>query len=208
MSGMKKHTHWRVEVQTCGETIVAIEPEHLAGREPSWADVHAIRKAAYSLLGFIGDDIPSQDTDGSHDFSSDDEALELLLSYGHEETRNGAISGDWRAFNEECRAAVKYLCDEWDFVFENVPFEPEAQAAVAIISSPKPTASASGETIMKRDVEAMILSWQEECSEHPSLHNQGNVLLSRLRNLKPSLSMEDFLTGMDAQSPSANERGE
>lgn len=52
-------------------------------------------------------------------FNSDDDATEFLKLYGHEETRNGVISGDWRSFDADCRAAVKYLCDEWDFVFED-----------------------------------------------------------------------------------------
>ncbi len=53
-------------------------------------------------------------------FSSDDEALELLEKYGHQEASNGVIRGDWRSFNDACRDAVQYLCDEWDFVFEHV----------------------------------------------------------------------------------------
>lgn len=55
----------------------------------------------------------------------------------------------------------------------------------------------SGDTIMKADVEKMIRDWQVECDDHPALHNQGNVLLDRLKALKPSLTMNDFLTGMD-----------
>jgi hypothetical protein len=55
----------------------------------------------------------------------------------------------------------------------------------------------SEETIMKADVEKMIRDWQAECAEHPALHNQGNVLLDRLKALKSSLAMNDFLTGMD-----------
>lgn len=53
------------------------------------------------------------------DFTSDDDALEFLKLYGHEESRNGVIRGDWRSFDADCRAAVGYLCDEWDFVFED-----------------------------------------------------------------------------------------
>ncbi|QIX21401.1 hypothetical protein FOB41_09755 [Agrobacterium pusense] len=53
-------------------------------------------------------------------FTSDDDALELLKTYGHEEAKNGIIRGDWRSFDDACMAAVKYLCDEWDFVFEHV----------------------------------------------------------------------------------------
>ena len=53
------------------------------------------------------------------------------------------------------------------------------------------------ETIMKADVEKMIRDWQEECVNHPALHNQGNVLLDRLKSMKPSLGMKDFITGMD-----------
>ncbi len=49
------HDHWRVSVETSGEHIVSIEPEMLAGREPSDADTIAIRTAAHHLLAFIGD---------------------------------------------------------------------------------------------------------------------------------------------------------
>lgn len=54
-------------------------------------------------------------------FTSDDDATEFLKLYGHEESKNGVIRGDWRCFDADCRAAVKYLCDEWDFVFEDTP---------------------------------------------------------------------------------------
>lgn len=50
-----RHSHWRVSVETSGEHIVSIEPEMLAGREPSDADTIAIRTAAHHLLAFIGD---------------------------------------------------------------------------------------------------------------------------------------------------------
>lgn len=63
--------------------------------------------------------------------------------------------------------------------------------------APQEHVVASGDTIMKADVEKMIRDWQAECVDHPALHNQGNVLLDRLKALKPSLAMEDFLTGMD-----------
>lgn len=53
----------------------------------------------------------------THGFSSDDEALELLLKYGIKEKRNGLIKEDRRIFNVETWAAVCYLCDEWDFAF-------------------------------------------------------------------------------------------
>jgi hypothetical protein len=69
--------------------------------------------------------------------------------------------------------------------------------------------SASGETVMKSDVERMIIDWQDECAEHPQLHNQGNVLLSRLRSIQPSVSMADFLTGMGALTDDAiNTKGQ
>jgi hypothetical protein len=60
-------------------------------------------------------------------FTSDDDATEFLKLYGHEETRNGVISGDWRSFDADCRAAVQYLCDEWDFVFEDAALEANQQ---------------------------------------------------------------------------------
>ena len=53
-------------------------------------------------------------------FETDEDALDVLLAYGHTETQNGVIRGDWRSFNNDCRQAVNYLCNEWDFVFENV----------------------------------------------------------------------------------------
>jgi hypothetical protein len=59
---MVKHHHWRVVVETSGEHIVSIEPEMLAGREPSEADIEAIRTAAHHLLGFIGDPAPAQNS--------------------------------------------------------------------------------------------------------------------------------------------------
>ena len=66
--------------------------------------------------------------------------------------------------------------------------------------TPPPEAhlAASGDTIMKTDVEKMIRDWQAECADHPALYNQANVLLDRLKALKPSLGMNDFLTAMDA----------
>jgi len=57
-------------------------------------------------------------------FSSDDDALEFLKRYGHEESRNGVIRGDWRSFDADCRAAVGYLCDERDFFFEDTATPP------------------------------------------------------------------------------------
>jgi len=45
---------------------------------------------------------------------------------------------------------------------------------------------AGGGTIMKADVEKIIRDWQSECSGHPSMHNQGNVLLGKLKALQPS----------------------
>jgi hypothetical protein len=50
-----RHQHWGVTVDTHGEEIVRIETNMLTGREISEADEHAIRCAAYNLLGFIGE---------------------------------------------------------------------------------------------------------------------------------------------------------
>lgn len=50
-------------------------------------------------------------------FESDEDALDVLYAYGHRETHNGVIRGEWRSLNEECASAVRYLCDEWDFTF-------------------------------------------------------------------------------------------
>jgi len=77
------------------------------------------------------------------DFTSDDEALEVLKAYGHEESQNGVICGDWLTFDEKCRAAVQYLINEWDFVFENVETEPEPDHEDAI-PSPNPAAPSGG----------------------------------------------------------------
>jgi len=57
------------------------------------------------------------------------------------------------------------------------------------------------DTVMKSDVEKMIIDWESECAEYPALHNQVNVLLSRLKAMKPSLAINDFLAGMDNLTP-------
>ena len=46
--------HWRVVVERNGEHVVSIEPNMLAGREPSDADEAAIETAARHLIAFIG----------------------------------------------------------------------------------------------------------------------------------------------------------
>ena len=51
--------HWRVEVSTNGESILAIEPEMLAGKSDLTEDDHeAILTAARHLLGFLGHYLP------------------------------------------------------------------------------------------------------------------------------------------------------
>lgn len=52
-------------------------------------------------------------------FSSDEDALDLLGRYGYSEAQNGVIREDSRCLDKNCRAAIDYLCDEWDFVFED-----------------------------------------------------------------------------------------
>ena len=47
--------HWRVEVSTRGEQIVAIEPGMLAGKDLTPDDEATIRACARALLAFIGD---------------------------------------------------------------------------------------------------------------------------------------------------------
>ena len=54
-------------------------------------------------------------------FETDEDALDLLKSYGVSEWRNGVIREDRRIFNSETWQAVLYLCDEWDFVFIDHP---------------------------------------------------------------------------------------
>lgn len=56
-------------------------------------------------------------------FDSDEEALDLLYRYGHEEKRNGVLQLDYRMLSNDCRDAVNYLCDEWDFVVIGVDEE-------------------------------------------------------------------------------------
>jgi hypothetical protein len=50
-------------------------------------------------------------------FEDDRDATDLLWAYGIGEFQNGVIRGDWSALDARCRAAVQYLCDEWDFCF-------------------------------------------------------------------------------------------
>lgn len=58
---MASDLHWSVTVSRHGEDIVTIETNMLAGREISHEDEEAIRAAAYSLLGFIGEGAPGED---------------------------------------------------------------------------------------------------------------------------------------------------
>lgn len=74
-------------------------------------------------------------------FTSDDDATEVLKSYGHEEHRNGLIKADWNIFDERCRAAINYLCNEWDFVFEHVDTPPEPNHSDTL----KPEGATAGE---------------------------------------------------------------
>lgn len=50
----KPHEHWRVEISTWHEQIIAIEPGMVAGREISDKDKATIELCARHLLGFIG----------------------------------------------------------------------------------------------------------------------------------------------------------
>ena len=52
---MSDSHHWSVIVSRDGEDVVCIESNSLSGREISGEDEAAIRVAAYSLLGFIGE---------------------------------------------------------------------------------------------------------------------------------------------------------
>lgn len=47
--------HWAVTVSRSGDEIVTIESNSMSGREIGAADKEAIRAAALSLLGFIGE---------------------------------------------------------------------------------------------------------------------------------------------------------
>lgn len=52
-------------------------------------------------------------------FESDTDALDLLKRHGIEERRNGLLRANWWNLDDDCRAAVRYLLDEWDFAFED-----------------------------------------------------------------------------------------
>lgn len=54
------------------------------------------------------------------EFTDDRDALDQLQRHGIREIGNGVIRGEWAKLDEDCRGAVRYLCDEWDFVFEEV----------------------------------------------------------------------------------------
>jgi hypothetical protein len=67
-------------------------------------------------------------------FTSDDDALEFLLLWGIKERRNGIIQEDRRIFTDETWAAVKYLCDEWDFDFiDEAEFSPSDELIIAAL---------------------------------------------------------------------------
>ena len=51
----KTKEHFSVSVRRNGELIVTIESNHLTGRDLLDGDEDTIRKAAFCLLGFIGD---------------------------------------------------------------------------------------------------------------------------------------------------------
>lgn len=65
------------------------------------------------------------------------------------------------------------------------------------------------ETISREDAELMIRDWQSECVNQPALHNQANVLLSRLNLIRPTihhraadkirLEQQSFQVGDDAR---------
>lgn len=52
-------------------------------------------------------------------FNSDFDALKLLAAHGIREVGNGIIEADWPTLGPDCRTALQYLCNEWDFVFED-----------------------------------------------------------------------------------------
>ena len=54
MDELKIHDHWRVEVSTSGDSIVAIEPGMLSGKELTQKDENTIRNCAEHLLSFVG----------------------------------------------------------------------------------------------------------------------------------------------------------
>lgn len=65
------------------------------------------------------------------------------------------------------------------------------------------------ETVAREDIELMIRDWQSECKDHPAMHNQANVLLSRLKDIRTTkhhraaskirLEIQSFQTGDDAR---------
>lgn len=55
------------------------------------------------------------------DFDNDFDALEFLRNYGVREVRNGMLQGPPFFFlGEDQRAAVRYLCEEWDFGYNGL----------------------------------------------------------------------------------------
>lgn len=105
------------------------------------------------------------------------------------------ISGEWG--HRETETHGMFDTDAEAFAAAEAHYETRIRSALST-KLQEPVGEVSGDTIMKSDVETMIRSWQSECKDHPALHNQGNVLLSRLEVLKPSLAMNDFLSGMDS----------
>lgn len=52
-------------------------------------------------------------------FNSDFDALKLLAAHGIRETGNGIIRADFSTLCPDCEAAILYLLNEWDFVFDD-----------------------------------------------------------------------------------------
>jgi hypothetical protein len=56
MTEEQNNEHWRVEVSTWGEPVLALESNGMqAGRELSEEDCEMIRTCAYHLLSFVGE---------------------------------------------------------------------------------------------------------------------------------------------------------
>ncbi|MGK9084980.1 hypothetical protein KXR64_16480 [Brucella intermedia] len=91
--------------------------ELITERNDALEQVHTLRADNAALTAQIKE--LEQRLADKFSFTSDDDALTVLERYGHKETGNGIIKVDMRSLDDMCRAAVAYLCAEWDFVFQD-----------------------------------------------------------------------------------------
>ncbi len=118
-------------------------PVQLSDKEREWVDY----KSTPWLNLFRGEKVAEAPT-----FSSDEDALDLLESYGYKEAQNGVIREDWRCFDAKCRAAVNYLCAEWDFVFEDTAGKRHYHWRVSVETSGEHIVSIEPEMLTGREI--------------------------------------------------------